>query len=501
MLTDNDFNIDNYDSSSDNEASESYIPIMTLNYYGSWNATPTVNNDQQFDFFNNTYGSVEFTASENYTLGIDNNLAFRFYDGPYKNQKAVVVNFVYDNATDFYPAISTFQNDSIIFSMYTYDDSDSEAHRTCEGSYKLVFMDSTTNEPYQRTSNDYQTVYANFWLNSTNCSVAVSGSVATNSYVKESKSMNYAIMIVVICVAHLYGCIKMSRDIILNEAAGNRISLMTLGIFSGWDVFLCLFHLYNALTIDDFFPSFVIPAFCYFILVSIFETRLILLVWKARYYNQLAATNTLRRGLMIFYLKFYGFLSLFLLVCYFVIPATWFFYITGLFFIPQIVHSALRGQRCKFNATYAICLGFFRIAVPLYVKVCPVSIYKLAPEPTFGYCYTGLVIAQIVFMACQSRFGARFFIPSFLLPAKYNYYVSIKTSLPEDEVEGCPICMDPLNQLPANAKAGLLESLNQKQIKIMRTPCKHQFHEKCLKDWMDVKLECPFCRTTLPPID
>lgn len=62
--------------------------------------------------------------------------------------------------------------------------------------------------------------------------------------------MNYAIMIVVICVAHLYACIKVSRDIIANESTGNRISLMTLGFFSGWDVFLCLFHLYNALTVD-----------------------------------------------------------------------------------------------------------------------------------------------------------------------------------------------------------------------------------------------------------
>jgi hypothetical protein len=111
-------------------------------------------------------------------------------------------------------------------------------------------MDSSTNEPYQKTSNDYDTVYANFWLNSTNCSVSVFASVATTSSTDESKSMNYAIMMVLICVANLYACVKISRDIIANESTGNKISLMTLGFFSGWDVFLCLFHLYNALTVN-----------------------------------------------------------------------------------------------------------------------------------------------------------------------------------------------------------------------------------------------------------
>ena len=37
--------------------------------------------------------------------------------------------------------------------------------------------------------------------------------------------------------------------------------------------------------------------------------------------------------------------------------------------------------------------------------------------------------------------------------------------------------------------------------KIMITPCKHQFHIKCLKKWMNLKLECPTCRKPLPPID
>lgn len=33
----------------------------------------------------------------------------------------------------------------------------------------------------------------------------------------------------------------------------------------------------------------------------------------------------------------------------------------------------------------------------------------------------------------------------------------------------------------------------------MVTPCLHLFHEACLQQWMDVKMECPTCRTVLPP--
>jgi hypothetical protein len=32
----------------------------------------------------------------------------------------------------------------------------------------------------------------------------------------------------------------------------------------------------------------------------------------------------------------------------------------------------------------------------------------------------------------------------------------------------------------------------------MVTPCAHLFHDTCLQQWMDVKMECPTCRAVLP---
>jgi Ring finger domain len=38
------------------------------------------------------------------------------------------------------------------------------------------------------------------------------------------------------------------------------------------------------------------------------------------------------------------------------------------------------------------------------------------------------------------------------------------------------------------------------RFKYMLAPCNHLYHSECLKQWMEVKMECPICRTVLPPL-
>ena len=45
-----------------------------------------------------------------------------------------------------------------------------------------------------------------------------------------------------------------------------------------------------------------------------------------------------------------------------------------------------------------------------------------------------------------------------------------------------------------NSKSELL----QKDRVVVETPCKHRFHERCLKTWMTTKMDCPNCRKPLP---
>lgn len=50
----------------------------------------------------------------------------------------------------------------------------------------------------------------------------------------------------------------------------------------------------------------------------------------------------------------------------------------------------------------------------------------------------------------------------------------------------CCICYDPINIMERE--------------EYMLAPCDHLFHKGCLVQWMEVKMECPICRTDLPAI-
>jgi hypothetical protein len=82
--------------------------------------------------------------------------------------------------------------------------------------------------------------------------------------------------------------------------------------------------------------------------------------------------------------------------------------------------------------------------------------------------------------------GARCFVPDYLVPKPYDYQRDPAHILRAAGAEGpeCAICMGPVNAVTGE---------------FMVTPCDHMFHEICLRQWMDLKMECPVCRAALPP--
>lgn len=143
------------------------------------------------------------------------------------------------------------------------------------------------------------------------------------------------------------------------------------------------------------------------------------------------------------------------------------------------------------------------------------------------------IAIQTAILRAQSKYGTRFMIPKRFLPPKYNYSRPIPASLlpasnssasssdivelgetsptragangttrnrrggsnreetpcmSEDTIEtntlDCIICH---NEIDTNDPQGY-----------MLTPCDHIFHRQCLEQWMDVKMECPVCRNSLP---
>jgi hypothetical protein len=93
-------------------------------------------------------------------------------------------------------------------------------------------------------------------MTSPDCNLFISLNAAVDDSEAEDQAMEYTIMVTIICVAHLYACIQMIRQISLNETDGARYSLQTFCIFTAWDVFLCIFHFYGALTTEVRFLCF-----------------------------------------------------------------------------------------------------------------------------------------------------------------------------------------------------------------------------------------------------
>jgi len=108
------------------------------------------------------------------------------------------------------------------------------------------------------------------------------------------------------------------------------------------------------------------------------------------------------------------------------------------------------------------------------------------------------MVAQVACLLAQDRWGPRCIIPrrvcvvvllsvSFLLqfrPQMYDYHVANHEL---DMDVDCVICM---SEIPAG-----ISSTDR-----MTAPCGHVFHTACLERWLAIKLECPSCRRSLPPV-
>ena len=61
---------------------------------------------------------------------------------------------------------------------------------------------------------------------------------------------------------------------------------------------------------------------------------------------------------------------------------------------------------------------------------------------------------------------------------------SSKKSSPKSSPKDCPIC---------------LEEVNKKNASKIQCSNKHLYHDKCIKQWMNQKTECPLCKENLLP--
>jgi len=309
--------------------------------------------------------------------------------------------------------------------------------------------------------------------------------------------VTYCFIISCISVALIFAFAKHTQDCALSENHAKKTSMLMLSMNAIIDCFLCLWHLNRAFQVFIAFDYLMLASFWNFAAFMVVQGRLLLIVWKAHNSEiQNQGLEALRRHYSNFQSRFC------LLVIGVVIGLVVFDFLYLLtilvlhsFFVPQIYMNAKNGYRDSVSPIFILTLFGARTTLILYFFGCPSNFIVM--EPNYQYClvfvcYMGL---QVAFMLLQrSRLGPRFFVPRVLRPQAYNYYRSFAEEKDFEESE-CIICMTPLNIPGKNSP----EVVNKSRT--MHTPCGHMFHEDCLVNWMNIKMECPTCRSGLPLLE
>lgn len=303
-----------------------------------------------------------------------------------------------------------------------------------------------------------------------------------------SKAINYTLVVSIINFIQVALVIRqMERTSTQSSAA--KVSILGIALQAILDAYICLSHLTGGLVVDALFNAFATVAFFKFVMFSIFEMRFMLSIWKARRPSNFETWNSTRRELNILYSRFYVCMLAGILLLYewqkFLPFMCILFYS---FWVPQIVENALHDIRKPLLPQYVIGMSVTRLFIPCYFLGCPHNFLHLNPHPKVCIALVCWVGAQGAMLLLQNFFGPRWFVPRGLLPEKYDFHrkIDLETTMESggNEDIDCVICMNPVDVKNRRSR--------------MVTPCDHFFHPECLERWMEIKLECPYCRAALP---
>jgi len=128
------------------------------------------------------------------------------------------------------------------------------------------------------------------------------------------------------------------------------------------------------------------------------------------------------------------------------------------------------------------------------LRLDPNNIFRYTPNLTTFLIVIGLVLAQAITLLIQTQWPRFGFEP----PCSYTIF-EVDTTKPYQNI--CAICLENFVvedfENPGDKSESLLNE-TRRMATMMRTPCNHEFHEHCLKRWIENKLECPYCRHRLP---
>ena len=242
--------------------------------------------------------------------------------------------------------------------------------------------------------------------------------------------------------------------------------------------------------------------------------RMMRMIWELR--HPLSTANNIK---LLNFVKIFSFISILFLSQYLVMGqyahfiyllllSDWFF---------QIIHNIKTGHIKPWKWSVLVFHTLAKLFYPLYIYGCPRNI--LQNETNYAFCVVLVVWSMLqigVLISMDYKANSRWFIPEHMKPAHYKYHKTpnydidggtddydeemgmddndedddeteklVKRAKKED-MKRCSICLEDIDW-------------KKEYETIMVTPCFHYFHDECLTTWMQQRLTCPTCRTSLPP--
>ena len=376
----------------------------------------------------------------------------------------------------------------------------SEKKTSCTINLNFELINKSNQDPIPITSDDIVNAHLIGNISSDDCKLEfkIDGFMSNPELLKAFIFTAIQVFMAIIGISPLYKMLKrnnMNQILILSEW-GFMLNIML-------DLILVVINLtFSMMILVEYFEFLTVVTM--FLMFSIlFKIRFYLFANEIRQSNVHLNPQQHSRKKFLFMLRFVALCIIAVACGNFLIEYSFIFYIFFSYPLFQIVYN-FYGVTRKNCFLWELHLPFVisQIFYPIFMKGFSFSFFKLTPDRYFPFILICEVLFCLIILFLQKIFGACFFLPKCMIPNYFNYFRKF-SSYPVKEDETCPICFSGLMENPEDTPED--EITDPKKVpllpsKYMQTPCKHKFHENCLKIWMDQKLVCPCCRTNIPPI-
>jgi len=464
--------------------------LSEQSFYGIWNGSQQ---DKQTNF-----GSNEGFVTLNYAAGHHDSeetfdMTLCLYNGLFTNTNYSCLTF--SESIPFLP-VDSFddKNGTIRFdegTVYVAEGSTNKINnlgKECIADTTLYFINTEHKKPLQPSydkNNDRANFGIQFQIKSAECNLDFTTTIMTHHEdLVQGQSMNYSVLMSVGAIFQGLLCYGLNLILQKHKAFAQKVSQGTLRMIQCFDLFICLqsLILFNSNIMVGFM---LVP---YGILSFYFQNKTIRTIRQAQ--------GSLKdRGYL--WTHRVNFLS-FVISGFFAVASAVFrvpelmLVILSLYQLPQILQNFNMERKQKKSSNIVLFFIFPKLGYMIYVLAFPRNLFRYNANLSLLVILSAVLCGQFVLLTYQQR-SATF---CFKRKCVYQFYTLSKKQVQE---EVCSICLENLETSTTDNGDNLLPKKNEDPTMVL-TPCQHQFHECCLRDWAQLKSVCPYCRYTLPPL-